>query len=130
MQSTRRMRLQSVIQDELSQVVPREVKDPRIPAVTFTEVQVTQDGSQATVFVSILGGSQGGLDGAPPLSDEAAKKRMKDCLAGLTSASGYLRRHLARVLSVRHIPTLIFREDRGFENSLRVHELLKKISES
>lgn len=130
MQNTRRMRLQSVIQEELSVVVPREVKDPRIPAVTFTEVQVTQDGSQATVFVAILAGAQAGLDGAPALSDEAAKKRMKDCITGLTSASGFLRRHLARVLSVRHIPTLIFKEDRGFENSIRVHELLKKISSS
>lgn len=129
MQATRRMRLQSVIQEELSQVVPREVKDPRVPAVTFTDVQVTQDGSQATVFVAILGGSQGGFDGAPPLSEEGAKQRMKDCIEGLTSASGYLRRHLARILSVRHIPSLIFKEDRGFENSLRVHELLKKISD-
>jgi ribosome-binding factor A len=127
MQETRRARLQAVIQEELSQVVPREVKDPRIPTVTFTSVEVTQDGSQATVFVAILGGAAGGHDGAPPLSDEGAKQRFKDCIAGLTSASGFLRRHLAKVLSVRHIPQLIFKEDRGFENSLRVHELLKQI---
>src|SRR3954468_4486119 len=106
MQATRRMRLQAVIQEELSQVVPREVKDPRIPAVTFTAVEVTQDGSQATVFVMILGGAQGGHDGAPPLSEKGAILRMKDCIDGLTSASGYLRRHLARILNVRHIPTL------------------------
>jgi len=130
MQATRRMRLQAVIQEELASVVPREVKDPRIPPVTFTAVEVSQDGSQATIFVSILGGAQGGHDGAPPLSEKGAKLRMEDCIAGLTSASGYLRRHLARVLSVRHIPTLIFREDRGFENAIRVHELLKKISDS
>jgi ribosome-binding factor A len=123
------MRLQAVIQEELSVVVPREVKDPRVPPVTFTAVEVSQDGSQAIVFVSILGGAQGGHDGAPPLSDKGAKLRMQDCLDGLASASGYLRRHLARVLTIRHIPTLIFREDRGFENALRVHELLKKISD-
>jgi ribosome-binding factor A len=129
MQETRRARLQAVIQEELSVVVPREVKDPRVPSVTFTKVEVTQDGSQATVFVLILGGAQGGHDGAPPLSDEGAKLRMKDCLEGLTSASGFLRRHLARVLTVRHIPALVFKEDRGFENSIRVHELLKEINE-
>lgn len=111
-------------------VVPREVKDPRVPAVTFTAVEVTQDGSQATVFVSILGGAQGGHDGAPPLSEKGAKLRMQDCLDGLASASGYLRRHLARVLNIRHVPNLVFREDRGFENALKVHELLKKISDS
>lgn len=121
------MRLQAVIQEELSQVVPREVKDPRVPSVTFTAVEVTQDGSQATVFVAILGGAQGGHDGTPPLSETGAKLRMKNCIEGLTSASGYLRRHLARVLTVRHIPNLTFREDHGFENAIRVQELLKKI---
>ena len=109
-------------------MVPREVKDPRIPSITFTAVEVAQDGSHATVFVSILGGAQGGHDGAPPLSEKGAQQRMRDCLDGLTSASGFLRRHLAKVLSVRHIPTLAFKEDRGFENSLRVQELLKQIS--
>ncbi|OFZ18018.1 MAG: ribosome-binding factor A [Bdellovibrionales bacterium GWB1_55_8] len=127
MQETRRARLEAVIQEELSYVVPREIKDPRVPTVTFTSVQVTPDGSSATVFVSILGGAHGGHDGAPPLSDEGAKQRMKDCIEGLTSASGFLRRHLARVLTTRHVPNLIFREDRGFENALRVNELLRKI---
>jgi len=130
MQPTRRMRLQAVIQEELSQLVPREVKDPRVPSVTFTAVEVTQDGSQATIFVTILGGAQGGHDGAPPLSEKGAKLRMQDCLDGLASASGFMRRHLARVLNVRHIPTLVFREDRGFENAIRVQELLSKISQT
>jgi ribosome-binding factor A len=129
MQATRRLRLQAVIQEELSQVVPREVKDPRVPPVTFTAVEVAQDGSHAVIFVSIFGGAQGGHDGAPPLSDEGAKLRMQDCLDGLASASGFLRRHLARVLNVRHVPTLAFKEDRGFENAIRVHDLLKKMSE-
>jgi ribosome-binding factor A len=123
------MRLQAVIQEELSMIVPREVKDPRVPSVTFTAVEVTPDGGQATVFVAILGGAQGGNDGLPPLSEQGAKNRMQDCLEGLTSASGYLRRHLARILNIRFIPTLVFREDRGFENAIRVNELLKKISE-
>jgi ribosome-binding factor A len=130
MDSTRRARLAAVIQQELSQVVSREVKDPRVPPVTFTRVEVTQDGSQATVYVAILGGAQGGHDGAPPLSEKGAKLRMEDCLAGLQSASGFLRRHLASELTVRHIPSLIFKEDKGFENTTRVHELLKKISEN
>lgn len=129
MQETRRARLEAVIQEELAHIVPREIKDPRVPPVTFTAVEVTPDASQATVFVAILGGAQGGHDGAPPLSEGAARQRMKDCIAGLTSAAGYLRRHLAKILSIRHIPTLVFREDRGFENALVVHQLLKQISD-
>lgn len=126
MQETRRARLEAVIQEELSTLISREIKDPRIPSLTITSVQVTPDGSQATVFVSILGGAQGGY-GQEPLSDKDAKRRMEDCLSGLGSASGFMRRHLARVLNVRHVPALVFKEDRGFENALRVHELLKKI---
>lgn len=126
MQETRRQRLQAVILEELSMVVPREVKDPRVPSLTFTSVEVTPDGGQATVFVSMLGASQVNTD--DPVAVKAAAQKMKDCLDGLQSASGFLRRHIAKVLTVRNIPTLIFKEDRGFENTIRVHDLLKKIS--
>ncbi len=124
---TRRARLQSVIQQELSQIANRELKDPRIPTVTFTAVEVTQDADQATVWVSILGGANRDSRGNE-LDQEAAKKRMADCLTGLASASGYMRRHLATVLDIRHIPNLVFREDRGLENASRVYELLNTIT--
>ena len=139
MQENRRLRLQSAIQQELSQFVAREVKDPRIPPVTFTEVQVTQDGSHAVIFVSILGSGipLGMPDGAPdesdgaPLAPETSERgsanRMKECIDGLQKASGFMRRHLGRVLNVRHIPSLAFREDRGFENAAKVHSLLLKL---
>ena len=120
MQETRRQRLQSAIQEELSLFVPREVKDPRIPMITFTDVQVTQDGSHAVIFVSILGATMND-------TAEVAERRTKECLAGLEKASGYIRRHLAKVLTVRHTPTLAFREDRGFENATRVQELLSQL---
>jgi ribosome-binding factor A len=128
MQENRRLRLQSAIQQELSQFVAREVKDPRVPAVTFTEVQVTQDGSHAIIFVSILGhGVTSAEDGAPLISEQGAAIRMKECIAGLQKASGFMRHHLGRVLNVRHIPSLAFREDRGFENAAKVHDLLLKL---
>lgn len=117
-----------MIREELSVVVPREVKDPRVPSVTFTQVQVTPDGEQATVLVTILGGAQGGYGDEAELSEGRAKKRMEDCLEGLRSASGYLRKHLAKVLTIRHIPVLVFKEDKGLANTQRVHELLKQIS--
>ena len=130
MQETRKARLASVIQQELSTVVPREVKDPRIPSVTFTAVEMAPDGSQATIFVTILGGARAEHegDGIPPLSEQGGRLRMQDCLDGLTSATGFLRKHLARVLTVRHVPKLIFKEDKGLENAARVYDLLKKIS--
>jgi len=113
MNETRKARLSSVIQQELSTVV-RTLKDPRIPWVTFTRVDVVDDGSQATVFLTLLGGNED-------------REKVKDCLEGLKSSAGFLRRHLAKILTIRHIPTLIFKEDRGLENVLRVNELLKQI---
>lgn len=113
MNETRKARLSAVIQEELS-VVVRTLKDPRIPLLTFTRVDVVDDGSQATVYISLL---QGNSD----------RDQVKDCLEGLKSSAGFLRRHLAKVLTIRHIPNLIFKEDRGLENTLRVHELLREI---
>ncbi len=117
MQATRRARLESVLLEELSTLVAREIKDPRVPPITFTAAEVTSDGSQATLYVSLLGGPS-----ASP-SEEEYKKKIQDCLTGLGSASGYMRRHLARVLDVRYIPQLIFKEDRGLENASRVYDL-------
>jgi ribosome-binding factor A len=120
MQPQRRARLASVILQEMASVIPREVKDPRVPSLTFTNVEVTQDGGQATVFFMLLGGRG-------DLSEKEADRIVRDCITGLTSASGFLRRHLSRALSVRQVPTLIFKEDRGLENATRVHELLRQI---
>jgi ribosome-binding factor A len=128
MQPIRRARLEAVILEELSKVVPRELKDPRIASVTFTGCQVTPDGSQATVLVTLLGGHVLADEEENAKARIVNEKRLKDCITGLTSASGFLRRHLATALTVRHIPTIIFKADKGFENTYRVHELLKKIS--
>jgi ribosome-binding factor A len=119
MQETRKARLASVIQKELS-IAVRSLKDPRVPSVTFTQVDVADDGSQATVFVMILGGNGS-------LGDHSDREAIKDCLEGLKSSAGYLRRHLAKILTIRHIPNLFFKEDRGLANVSRVHELLREI---
>ncbi len=99
-------------------MVVRELKDPRVPNVTFTSAEVAQDGSFCLVLLTILG-----ID----TDSEENQKKMADCIEGLTSASGYIRRHLAKVLTVRYIPELRFREDKGLANVSRVHELLKQI---
>lgn len=114
MQKNRLARLASVIRQEVAMIVSREVNDPRIPSVTFTHVEVVDDGSQATLSVMILGG-------------KTSERQMSECLKGLESSAGFLRRHLAKILTIRHIPTLLFKEDKGLDNVLRVNELLKEI---
>lgn len=120
--------MESVILEELSQVVSRELKDPRIPPLTFTSVIVAHDGSHATIQFIPLGATSIDPNEMTEAEEKAARKKAQDCLEGLTSASGFLRRHLAKVLNVRTVPTLSFKEDRGFENATRVHDLLKKMS--
>ncbi len=131
MQPTRRARLESVIQQELSYVVPRDIKDPRVPSVTFTAVEVTPDAGMATVFVTLLGGLRVDLSASEDEREKEEriyKKKMKECLEGLNRAKGFLRRHLAGILSIRTIPDLVFKEDKGLENASRVYELLKQIN--
>lgn len=121
MDDTRRARIAAVIQEELATKISRELKDPRVPAIILTRVDVVPDASQATVWFSPLGATN------EPDSPEKSK-RIADCVHGLNSAAGYLRRHLAQVLTTRNVPSLVFKEDRGFENSFRVRELLDTIS--
>jgi ribosome-binding factor A len=119
MDATRRARLESVIIEELSRVVPRELKDPRISTLTFTKVELNTDASVALVYFTLLGDP----------TDPHRLEKTNDCREGLTSASGFLRKAIAKVVTTRHIPSLIFKDDRGLENSLRVYELLKEIEQ-
>lgn len=118
MQPNRRARLESFIHEEVSQIVLREIKDPRIPDITFTKVVVSKDGRYATLHVLIFGQK-------PDDPDKDAK--MAACIEGLNSAAGFMKRKLAKSLSMKNIPNLIFREDKGLDNTMRVHEILKKI---
>jgi ribosome-binding factor A len=117
---TRRARLESVIREEFSLLLTRGgLKDPRVQDLMVTKVEVTQDAGQATIFVNLFGALQE--------ASEDKEAKMKDALTGLRSAAGFLRRHLAKALTIRHIPTLVFKEDKGLENTFRVEELLRQV---
>ncbi|MCM0605547.1 MAG: 30S ribosome-binding factor RbfA [Xanthomonadaceae bacterium] len=119
MNSNRLKRLASVIQEELSVFILRELRDPRVSSVTITKVDVTQDAKQATVFIAVLGD--------PAMDTEKREEMTKTCIEGLASGAGVMRSHLASSLEIRHIPQLLFKQDKGLENTIRVHELLKQI---
>jgi ribosome-binding factor A len=112
-------RIQSMMKDELTLLINRQLKDPRIPSVSVTNVELTRDAKQATVFISILSLNQTSAD--PEL--------MQSCLEALEKSKGYLKKSISKIMQLRFVPELLFREDKGLENTLRVHELLKQISE-
>lgn len=120
MQTTRRERLQSLIRQEVATLLEKDVRDPRIPSLTITSVVLTQDAKQATILFTFPGSDK---------EEEGKNSPIAECISGLQSASGYIRKHLAKALTVRHVPALVFKQDRGLENTVRVHELLKQIAE-
>jgi ribosome-binding factor A len=117
MDALRISRVASMMKDELSLIVNRELKDPRVPFVTITNVELTRDAKQATVFISIVSVDQTHTD--PDLT--------KQVLEALRDAKGFLRKQLAGVMQLRFIPDLVFKEDKGLENTLRVNEILKQL---
>ena len=105
-------RVAGLIQEELSRLLLREVKDPRLHQVTITAVRVSGDLRHARVLFTGSGG-QGGVEGV---------------LTGLRSAAGFLRGQLGRSLRLRYAPELTFEADDSVERSLHVAALLKQIA--
>ena len=111
--SHRTERVADLIRQELSLLLEREVKDPRIGFVTVTNVEVTRDLRSTRVAVSILGDEQ----------------KQRDALAGLAAAQGFLRHELAQRLKLRHTPQMVFHLDRTLEAESRVENLLRQLKD-
>lgn len=111
MESRRLTRLGQQIQKEVSEIIHRRIKDPRIGFVTITGVRVTADLSFAYIYVSAMGTSQE--------IDETFK-----CLTG---AAGFIRTELGRRLRVKHLPELRFRYDDSSERGARIELMLKEL---
>jgi ribosome-binding factor A len=104
-------RLGESILAEVSELVAREIKDPRIGFVTFTRVEMSDDLRCAKIFASMLGSEE-----------ERART-----LQGLASATGYIRRHLGRVLRLRYTPELTFLADESLAQGAKIAQLLRQI---
>ena len=89
----------------------RDISDPRLTKIFVTDVNVDRELSYADVFVSALEGSS----------------RSKEILDGLESASGYIRRELARRVELRAFPRLRFHWDPTPENADRIERKLAEI---
>jgi len=107
----RQVQVGEEIQQIISYLIQRELKDPRIGFVTVTQVEVTQDLKYARVFVSVMG------------SDEERKATM----AALLSARGFIRHEVATRMTTRTVPELQFKLDRGLEYSDQINRLLNEL---
>ncbi len=111
MPSRRMSRVQSLLRAEISEVLMRKLKDPRVHMVTITRVEADADLHQARVFVSVLG-------------DE---EHHRTALAGLRSAAGFIRAELMHVLHLRPMPSLDFRLDDSLALGEHTLDILDRI---
>ena len=109
----RSRRIGDEIQRSLSEIVRRDLKDPRLQYLTITAVEVSRDLSHANIFVSPL----------DPEGDPAP------ILEALQSASGFIRRQLGRSLTTRLTPQLHFARDESIETGSRMTSLIDTVVE-
>lgn len=107
-------RFNELLREEMSTLLLRRVRDPRLSSVTITEVDLTTDLRIARIYVSIL---------------EEDKETRQQVLHSLQGAAGFLRRELAHVLQVRHTPELIFHLDESAQYGERIDQLLAQINQ-
>lgn len=110
------IRLQKIadrIREEMSELLLREISDPRLHQIFVTDVRVDRELAYADVYVSAVEG----------------KARSAEVLAGLESASGFLRRALAARVELRVFPRLRFHWDPTPENADHIEKLLRQLRE-
>lgn len=111
MPGRRTERVGVLIQRELSEIIQRELKDPRVGFCTISQVQVSTDLKYADIKVSVVGN----------------KKQKRNTIMGLKSAAGFLRREVVQRIGLRHAPELRFELDDSVDQLMRIDRLLKQV---
>jgi ribosome-binding factor A len=109
--SHRANRVGEQMKKELSEIIGRKIKDPRIGFVTVTDVQVTGDLQQAKVYISVLG------------DDEQRENTLK----GLAKAKGFIRSEIGQRIRLRKTPEIIFEFDESIDYGNRIETLLHQL---
>lgn len=111
----RQGRLGEEIRRIISDLLLRELKDPRLSAmISITAVEVTSDGSYATVYLSVLG--------LEPQEETAASQQ--ETLEALRNAKGFIRKEIGRQVKLRHVPDLIFKIDKSMEYGRHISKII------
>ena len=107
-------RIGEEIRKIISDLLLHGLKDPRLHSlISITAVEVTSDYSYATVYFTVLGGS-----------DMQSEQELEDVIAGFESSKGFLRSKIGSALRLRHTPELIFKVDRSLEYGRHIEEII------
>jgi len=113
--SIKNTRINAEVQKVLSNLIIRELKDPRIhPMTSIVSVEVAPDLKTAKIYTSVLG-------------DDASKE---STLLGLKSAASFLRGQLAKELNLRNTPELIFVLDNSIEYGVNISRLIDEVNKN
>jgi ribosome-binding factor A len=113
MEYQRSDRVGDLILQVIAELLRKDIRDPRVQAVTLTAVKVSKDLRHARIFFNLLGGR----------SDPA------DALAGLKSAGGFIRAKVGKQLKLRFVPEFEFAYDNTEDEAQRIDQLLKQVKE-
>jgi ribosome-binding factor A len=109
--STRTERINELLKTEVSEIIRREMRDPRLGFITVTDAEVTKDLRHAKIYISVMG-------------DETQKV---ETLSVLQRAAGFIRTEFGRRAAMRSIPDISFRMDTAIEQGSRIFELLQQV---
>ena len=110
-ESARTQRVGEIIKEEISAMIAKDLKDPRIGFVTITDVDVSGDLRYADVYITVLG----------------KKSEREATLEGLQRSGGYLRNELAKRIRIKYMPELRFHFDETVETGNRIEKLIRQI---
>lgn len=111
MAKIRTNRVSEQIKKELGLIIQREMKDPRVGFITVTGVEVTNDLSQAKVYISVMG----------------SEEQKQNSLKALEKAQGFLRSEIGARIQMRHVPELLFKLDQSIEYGNKIEQLISQL---
>lgn len=111
--SIKNTRINGEVQRELSRIISREIKDPRIaPMTSVVDAVVTSDLKQCKAYISVLG----------------TKEEKEETMKGLQSAVGYIRRELAHSINLRNTPEITFVLDDSIEYGVEMSHKIDQLN--
>ncbi|MCL5037114.1 MAG: 30S ribosome-binding factor RbfA [Chloroflexi bacterium] len=111
MRTHRLERIEAQLAKVTSEII-RDLKDPRIGFVSIIRVTVSPDLQHAKIFVSVMG----------------EPESQNQCIDGLNSASGFIRRQLFQKIEIKNIPSLSFHLDISIQESAHILELMNRLN--
>lgn len=112
MSNIRANRVAEEIKKEMGEILTRKLKDPRIGFVTVTDVEVTGDLQQATIYISVLD-----------------QEKKDSTLIGLAKANGFIRSEIGRRIQLRKTPEIAFEFDDTLERGSRIEQILRDLNQ-